>query len=251
MSESKKRMRELNHVGIRCGNIRESVRFYRDVLGGVVIRDNTIENYRTVYIQLAEGVVELIKSDRSEGYVHLAFLSDRSKGSIETLAQELTDQGFSFLIPPRKAGSGDGKIAFYQDESGAVFEMLEREENIRVPNLTNPCLRHFCCTLIACPQERAVKCDQFYLQWIGMEKTGNYRYSMGANAVQLSPQLLPTGNPIQALCFQVDDLEKLRTRFLVFDVPAEKVRDFDHGKAFTVTGPDGELLIFSDFFFES
>lgn len=249
-------IRELNHAGLRTGNIDKAMEFYVDILGGRVIRDasSTDGQGRFVYVQLAEGVIELVKcrpEDQGLGLGHIAFLIDRDK-ALENVCETVKGLGCHFTVEPKTAASGDGKLAFFEDGSGAVFEFIQREENIRIPGLVNEHLKAFDHISIGVTEEKRQQCMNFYetvmgLKAVGMMEEDDKRmhyYGLGPDALEVC---CSADKGLLHLGFLVADClgtkEYLEGRGICCSEPVSSKAG---GYRMEAQGPDGEVLEFFD-----
>lgn len=151
----------------------KALHFYVDILGAKIIRDASSPDGkgRYVYVQLVDGVIEIIKGKPGAdnlGLQHVAFLiSDDT--DLQTVHKQLVDMGYHFTVEPKAASSGDGYLAFFEDTSGAIFELIQRKENIRIPGLKNPHLEEFDHISIRVTDQSYQKCEDFYLKTLGFE----------------------------------------------------------------------------------
>jgi catechol 2,3-dioxygenase-like lactoylglutathione lyase family enzyme len=132
------------HVGVRVRDVDASLGFYRDILGGEVVRSGIISGsgVRLEYVQIGQAIVELLgpHTDRL-GYDHIAFDVE----DIDAAYRDLSAAGFAFPVPPKTAGSGIGRIAFLEDPEGLRLELLAQPRPAKpVSELAmNPHLKSF------------------------------------------------------------------------------------------------------------
>lgn len=145
------------------------------------------------------------------GYQHIAFLTSDDL-ELYALCDELKANGCNFTDGPRRAGSGIGHLAFFRDESGVIFELIERKEDIRIPGLKNEQIEEFACISIFVPEEKKEACDAFYRDTLGLEKkgaaAGKAYYSYGPDTIEAV-----TGSsekPLSHIVFRVKDCAALK-----------------------------------------
>lgn len=254
--------KELNHVAIRTGDIDKALHFYVDVLGGRIIRDakTTTGNGRFVYVQLVDGVIEIIKGKPGAdnlGLQHIAFLiSDDT--NINEVYQKLTGMGYHYTVVPKLASSGDGYLSFFEDTSGAIFEMIERKENIRIPGLKNKHLEEFDHISVRVTDESYKKCEDFYLNTLGfqvrriLEKPNSVMsyYKFGPDTLETlySVGKPKVDRPLCHIAFRVKDCAEMK-KYLEsqgVECPEPKLSGMGDFHVMNVTGPDGEILEFLD-----
>lgn len=253
-------MKELNHVAVRSGDMEKSIHFYVDLLGGEIIRDaqGAGGKGRFVYVQLAEGVIELIKGKPGSdnlGLQHVAFLVDEP---IEDVHKKLVDMGYHFTIEPKLAASGDGYLAFFQDTSGALFEIIQREEDIRIPGLKNDHIEEFDHISIRVTDESYKICEDFYLNTLGftvrriMEKPNSVMsyYKFGPDTLETlySKGKPKVEKPLGHIAFRVKDCFETKKYLESHGITCPEPKESGMGgfNIMNVTGPDGEILEFLD-----
>lgn len=114
------------HAMIRVSNLKESIRFYRDLLGLELTRqkDYVTGRFSLYYFSSGPGEpeIELTHNWDSMNYTngsafgHLAFQVE----NIYAVCERLNEGGVAVLRPPR-----DGKMAFVKDPSGISIELLQ------------------------------------------------------------------------------------------------------------------------------
>lgn len=255
-------VRELNHVAIRVADMDKSVRLYRDLLGGKVIRDAHAPDGKGhfVYVQLAEGVIELIQGVPGApnlGLQHIAFLTARGM-AIEEAVQPIRARGYAFTVEPKLAASGDGYLSFFKDKGGATYEFIQREEDIRVPGLQNPRILEFDHISIRVDDESREDTTDFLTNTLGMrvrrifEKPGSVMayYSLGPDTIEL---LYGQGKPrpeqpIIHIALRVESAADTHRYLTDNGITCGKVFESGLG-GFSITnatGPDGEVIEFLD-----
>lgn len=116
------------HTMVRIADVEASLRFYRDLLGLKVIRENVNEKGRyTLYFLAAEGQeetpIELTYNWDPEVYSggrnfgHLAYEVD----DIYAFCRKLMDAGVTINRPPR-----DGRMAFVRSPDNISIEILQK-----------------------------------------------------------------------------------------------------------------------------
>ena len=242
-------IKELNHVGLLTPDMEESKRFYGDVLGGTVIRDHKdAQGSLFVYIQMALGVIELIRvppDAANTGLAHVAFLIDDGK-DLDGYYEELSGKGFQFTLAPKSTAAGDGRLAFFNDHSGVSFELIQREENIRIRDLTNPHIESFLHIAVCASPEAAKRCDAFYTNEMGFAKNGN-RYAIGADALELfvtsNPEVL--ARPLRNISFGVRNCDETAAYLNSHGEQCSEIEPREDGSRwFNVTRKSGERIVF-------
>ena len=115
------------HTMVRVSNLEESLEFYCNHLGLVILKkmDNAAGRYTLVFLgtsENSEGMVELTHNWDPEVYTegrnfgHLAFQVE----NIYAMCQQLMDAGITLNRPPR-----DGYMAFVRSPDNISIELLQ------------------------------------------------------------------------------------------------------------------------------
>jgi catechol 2,3-dioxygenase-like lactoylglutathione lyase family enzyme len=235
-------IKELNHVGIRTADMEASIRFYQGALGGRIIRDakSLDGKARFVYIQIGVGVLELISvgPNDEQGFAHIAFLT--GKMSLDEAYAKLNGEGLKFTVLPKTAGSGDGRLAFFYDLSGVVFELIERKENIRKPAFSTELVEAF--DHIAVETNAGLNAvGKFYTEEMGFVSAGKQnRYVNGGDVIELSKG----GKGIANISLKVKDCEAVQKKLQSLYPLSEIKKAPEGGREFSVKAPSGETVRF-------
>jgi len=247
-------IKELNHIGLLTSDINASRDFYESALGGVVIRDHRdAEGSLFLYIQLALGVIELIrvpKNADNKGFVHVAYLIDGTKSLDEDYAY-LSEKGYEFTLLPKSTAAGDGRLAFFKDHSGVLFELIQRDENVRIRDLVNPRIDAFHSIAINVSPETARECDAFYTTEMGFARSGAQKgqktlYSIDGDSIELTEtdSAEALAKPLSHISLSVTDCDETLSYLRGLDKQCSGIDDCGGGRrCFEVTGPDGETIL--------
>lgn len=232
-------IKELNHIGIRSAHMEESIALYKKALSGRIIRDaQSLDGAsRFVYIQIGIGVLELIsvKNEADEGFAHVAFLLD---GAVDDAYERLKDQ-VRFTVLPKKAGSGDGRLAFFEDKSGVIFEIIERKENVRMPAFETPLVKAFDHTRLA-TRAGLDACAAFYTGEMGFSQAPGYRFTHGGDAL-----CLEAGDPgIAYLALETSDISSAHATLSKAYACGDVFALSDGKRAFDLKAPSRETVRF-------
>jgi len=255
-------IKELNHIGIRVGDIDKSVEFYTEVLGGKIVRDAkaTSGDGRFVYIQISEGLIELIKGKPGAsnlGLAHIAFLID-DKQNLDEAYEYLSKKGFEFTATPKLASSGDGRLSFFNETSGVSFELIERKENIRIPGLVNEHILEFDHLSIRVSDESYDRTNDFLLNEMGFKvrkiltkgATVMSYYSHGVDTVETlyTPGREKAEKPLGHMAFRVKDCFGTKKYLESMGVACGEPKESALGgfNILNINGPDGEVMEFVD-----
>ena len=201
-------IKELNHIALKTPDLEATRHFYIDVLGGKIIRNlkNAEGLSCTYYFQLADGVIEVFGGKENFGFQHIAFLTAEDR-ELYSLCDDLKAMGYEFTDGPRRAGSGDGHLAFFKDSSGVIFELIQRKENIRIRGLKNEHIEEFACISICVPEEMKEKSEAFCLNTIGLQKKGSAAekswYHSGPDMIEAVTA--SADKPLSHIVFRVKD----------------------------------------------
>ena len=255
-------VRELNHVAIRVACMEESLRLYKDLLGGKIIRDAKSPDGKShfVYIQLAEGVIELIKGTPGAdnlGFQHIAFLTAKDK-DINSATDAVRSRGYQITVEPKPAASGNGYLAFFKDIGGTTFEFIQRDEDIRIPGLENESILEFDHISILVDDESINDTRELITGPLGMkerrifEKPGTTMeyYRLGPDTIELlygKGRPCPT-QPIDHIAFRLPCVKEMHRYLVENGIAATEPKESSLGGFFitSATGPDGEIIEFVD-----
>ena len=244
-------IKELNHIGLLTTNIGASKDFYVETLGGTIIRDfKDDQGSLYTYIQLALGVIELIRvpeDSANKGFVHVCYLIDDLK-PLDDYHQYLAEKGYEFTLAPKSTAAGDGRLAFFNDHSGVSFELIERKENVRIRDLVNDKIEAFQYISINVTPDTALLCDKFYITDMDFKKSGQVRYELDADAIELSitEDAAALSKPLSHICFKVKNCSEMLGYLKSKNIQCSEITDCTkEGGCFCVTGPDGEQIEFT------
>ena len=126
------KLNRMEHIGINAGNFKESLKFYRDILG--LKQQATIEwaEFSITFLELPDGGrVELfnygIRSERAEtddsrvGYRHIAFEAD----NVEAWEQHLKKNGIKIIMPTKNMVDLGVKGLLFEDPDGTLIEICK------------------------------------------------------------------------------------------------------------------------------
>ena len=255
-------LRELNHVAIRVADMDASLRLYRDLLGGKVIRDAKAPDGKGhfVYVQLAEGVIELIQGKPGAdnlGLQHIAFLTSHDT-DIHGAAEAARARGYTFTVEPKEAASKDGYLCFFKDNGGTVFEFIQRTEDIRIPGLKNDRILEFDHISIRVDDESRADTEDLVKNVFQMplrkiyERAGAHMayYKFGPDTIELlyGADKPRPANPIIHIALRVADSKEMHKYLTENGISATEPKESGLGGFYitNATGPDGEIIEFLD-----
>jgi len=264
-------IKELNHVAIRVADIEKSVHFYSKVLNGTIILDECSDGKdRVVYVQIVNGVIELTQGKAGVddlGFRHIAF-SMEEDANFDSSVEELKSAGYKFTIDPRATLIGSGRLCFFEDSSGVVFELIQRNDKmrlpiqrnnkIRIPNLKNPYILDFDHISINLHDDNFKKCADFYLNIMGfklkriLEKNGllvsYYSWDNDTLETCYKKGVKKVAQHIDHIALRVESCADVKTYFKSLDIVCGDVHESPLGvyNMININGPDGENLQFID-----
>jgi len=255
-------IRELNHVGIRVADLDVSLRLYRDILGGVVIKDAQTADgaMRVVYVQLANGVVELVSNKVAGdfGLHHIAFLL-ADDVDINHAAERVRDAGYTIVVEPKPATTA-GFHCFFTDVGGCMYELIQREDSFRIEGLSSKNERIKCLDHISIRVDNTTvgNVDALLKDVLGMGEgrkmeIGPYLWHsrrIGADSIGLF-NTLEQARPdktLALLVFDVYDTHDMHRHLTEYGIEVTEPRAAGIGDFHLIfaTGPDGERLEFLD-----
>ncbi len=195
-------VKELNHVGLRMTDLEQGLRLYRDALGGKVILDAWALDGKghIIYVQMGNTIIELIltKDPTAQGFAHLAFLL---KGQdLDKAYAKIAKQGYFFSIPPKMAGTGNGRLAFFDNGAELTLELIERTEDIRLQPFHSSLFTKIDHIAVAVPKDKQADTARIFVEELGFTKESDVRFSLGDDAVEF---IRPTSetHPVDSLVF--------------------------------------------------
>ncbi|MHA1835113.1 MAG: methylmalonyl-CoA epimerase [Candidatus Baldrarchaeia archaeon] len=125
----------IDHVGIAVKNLKETLRFFEEVLDLKPAKEVENQRMRFAFIPVGEGEIELIEpidprlsiatfiEEKGEGIHHIALQVD----GIEQVLEELKKKGVKLIDEKPRVGAHGVKIAFIDPESakGILIELCE------------------------------------------------------------------------------------------------------------------------------
>lgn len=132
-------IKRIDHVGIAVKNLRETIRFFEEVLGLKPAKEVKKQKMRFAFIPVGEGEIELIEptdpglsiakfiEEKGEGIHHIALQVD----GIEQVLEGLKEKGVKLIDEKPRVGAHGVKIAFIDPENakGILIELCEGSHN--------------------------------------------------------------------------------------------------------------------------
>ncbi|GAA0202440.1 lactoylglutathione lyase [Kangiella japonica] len=127
----------LLHTMLRVGNLDESIKFYRDIMGMKLLRQHDYESGRFTLAFLGYGeekdntVLELTHNwdtdsyEKGEGFGHIAIAVD----DVYAACEKIRDAGGTIVREPGPMKHGTTVLAFVEDPDGYKIELLEDKHN--------------------------------------------------------------------------------------------------------------------------
>ena len=253
-------VRELNHIAIFVKDLDASLCLYVDVLGGKIIRDVSYElahkiTGRFVYIQIAQGVVELkhINTDThglKMGYHHIAFLTAHDI-DVYRAADVLRAEGYDITLEPNPSASGTSSQFSFEDAGKCVYEVFQRDENHRISDLENErilAIDH----ISVCVNNKTLDNVEYLLKDVfkmSLERTTKHPdknliyYKLGVDTIELRhiKNELPPEYPVTHITYKVASLHEMHRYLKENGIIVEELQE--NGSMFA-RGPDGETMKF-------
>ena len=250
-------IKELNHIGLNTGDVEKAIDLYVNVLGGTIIKDtySTDGKGRFVYIQLANGVIELLKNRPDSpnlGFRHVAYEVDEP---LDKVYQDLVALGYQFTVAPKISASGVEYLAFFKDTSGTVFELIERKQELRIPDLKNPHIKEFHHIGMLVSEADFDTCGAFYCNTLGFtEDTEPGDSHKGASYYKLKSDRLKAIRtaekaelPLSHVTFVVENCAVMKAYLESHQIACGEIKECPAcGRVMVVEGHDKERLIFAE-----
>ena len=167
-----------NHVGIRVRNLDKTLDFYTKYFGAEFRRGLYIPSGKTIgaYVQIGTFMLEFLSplcpdENTTYGLAHIAYTVD----DLQKAYEELEANGHKFRVAPKRAGSGDGCLAFVPDPNGVDVELIQRGNTYISPSwkATTEVIEFDHASAYAKNLQPAI---DFYTKDLGMSMLHHYRY---------------------------------------------------------------------------
>ena len=255
-------VKEFNHIGVNVRDLQKTLAFYSEHLGAKFVRGLYIPASHTIaaYVQIGTQMIEFLSPlSPSEsavyGIAHIAYTVDH----IEEAARILEEKGWHFHVPPKKAGSGGGKIAFLKDPNGANVELIERLESFSEPSWepSTDVIEIDHASIYANDLQAGI---DFYTKDMEMEMLQNYHFEdrkfdmvymyTGKNILELLHNETPHEGPLMGhIAFRVKDTKALAEKLAAQGVEVTtqpRLLATQNGYVCNIKDPDGIALEFID-----
>ena len=132
------KIKNIDHIGIAVNSIEEGGKFFTDILGLKLQKEETIEEQKvkTGFFPITDSELELLEStspdgpvakyiaSRGEGVQHIAFRVE----NIDEAIKELKEKGVRLIDQEPRKGAGGAKIAFIhpKESHGVLVELCEK-----------------------------------------------------------------------------------------------------------------------------
>jgi len=122
----------IEHVSIRCRNMKSSIEYYQKMFGAqVMLRRNLPNSKQIVYLQIGDTMLELmdfgpaadpVDPREHYGVYHLGIKTD----DFDAAYRDLKAKGANFLGEPFEPTPGI-RLVFLREPNGAVIELAMRD----------------------------------------------------------------------------------------------------------------------------
>jgi methylmalonyl-CoA/ethylmalonyl-CoA epimerase len=132
------KIKHIDHIGIAVNSITEGSKFFTDILGLNLQKEETIEEQKvkTGFFPITDSELELLESttpdgpvakyiaSRGQGVQHIAFRVD----DIDKAVQELKEKGVRLIDQEPRKGAGGARIVFIhpKESHGVLVELCEK-----------------------------------------------------------------------------------------------------------------------------
>ncbi|MFQ5683712.1 MAG: VOC family protein [Candidatus Binatia bacterium] len=109
----------LEHIAIKCKDLKKSIDFYRDLFDGTPTEIRTGAGYRFCFIKINGAfAIQLMESKEATGAHHYGFIAE----DIDHVAKEIKEKGAKVLRENRHP-SGKLTSLFLEDPNGLQVEV--------------------------------------------------------------------------------------------------------------------------------
>jgi len=132
------KIKHIDHIGIAVNSIEEGGKFFTDILGLKLQKEEIIEEQKvkTGFFPITDSELELLEStapdgpvgkyiaSRGEGVQHIAFRVE----NIDEALKELKEKGVRLIDQEPRNGAGGARIAFIhpKESHGVLVELCEK-----------------------------------------------------------------------------------------------------------------------------
>jgi len=133
------KIKHIDHIGIAVKSIRQSSKFYTDILGLKIkdIESIVDQKVNVAFLPITDSEIEILESthpdgpvakfidSKGEGIQHIAFRVE----NIEEALEDLKIKGVKLIDQEPRKGAGGAKIAFIhpKETNGVLVEICERD----------------------------------------------------------------------------------------------------------------------------
>ncbi len=132
------KIKHIDHIGIAVNSIKEGGKFFTDILGLKLQKEETVEEQKvkTGFFPITDSELELLESttpdgpiakyiaSRGEGIQHIAFRVE----DIDEAVKELKEKGVRLIDQEPRKGAGGARIVFIhpKESHGVLVELCEK-----------------------------------------------------------------------------------------------------------------------------
>lgn len=125
---------KLLHTMIRVKNLKESLRFYQELIGLKLTREKRLEDCTLYFLSDERGEVEIELTVNDEtpeggyelgtGFGHFAFEVE----SMDEVTKKMNALGYEYLYEPYHLSAVSSLISFVKDPDGYEIEFIEKKK---------------------------------------------------------------------------------------------------------------------------
>ena len=136
-TQSAARLLGLEHVGMTCRDVEQTMAFYCDLLGLTLALRKTSPNGEVIFLDTGAGMLEIAcpvadisrardTPPHEAGMRHITFAFD----DVDAMIAKLDAAGFPAIEGPRPAFFNEllRRVAFVRDPDGIIVELIERAD---------------------------------------------------------------------------------------------------------------------------
>lgn len=254
------------HAAVVTRDIDASIHFYRDLLGGIIVREGNIPSSgtRLAYLQFGDGMIELLGRPNpgpgTTGIDHVAFQVE----DLDAMHARMSGDAVRFTTPPKAAGSGVGRIAFLEDPDGIRVELLKQPSFRREEKERNGARLALDLDHVSLRVENLNASHDFYAKYFNASTA--YFMDLGSRGIVIDyldagfgvlglkattdGEPHPDGPRLAHLCFRVRNVDEasdaLKAKGVKFDVEPRKSAAPGDYKVSVCLDPDGTRIELQD-----
>ena len=136
------------------------------------------------------------------------------------------------------AGTGNGRLAFFDNGAGLTLELVERTEDIRRTPFATEAFQKLDHITVCVPADHQADTARIFVQELGFVRENDRRFRLGDDVIEME-DMAPGRGTLDNLVFHVKDAAATEALLRQNGYAPER-----QGNALALIGPGGEKLVF-------